>query len=75
MNEERGAKKRAHELAMDNLRNITEKLREERNDAHIKIQAQKRQITSAEELLTAVQAKISDLELSKKIKSWLESAS
>ena len=73
MNEERSSRKKAHELEMANLRNITEKLRAERNDAQVKIQVQQRSLTSVIDILMALEGQISDPSLSSRIKDWLES--
>ena len=75
MNEDRKTKKRAHELEMANLRNITEKLREERNDAQIKIQVQQRLLTAASDIMKAADEKVSDDDLSTQIQDWLEKIS
>ena len=71
MNEDRNSRKKAHELEMANLRNITEKLRTERNDAQVKIQVQQRRLTAVIDILTAVEKQISDPGLSSQIKDWL----
>mgnify|MGYP001477915133 CR=1 FL=1 len=54
MNDDRSSRKKAHELEMANLRNITEKLRAERNEAQVKIQVQNRLLNSVKEIFNAL---------------------
>ena len=72
MNEERSSRKKAHELEMANLRNITEKLRAERNDAQVKIQVQNRLLHSITEILEAVENEISNQDTLNRIRAWRE---
>ena len=72
MHEERSSRKKAHELEMANLRNITEKLRAERNDAQIKIQVQNRLLHSVTEILEAVENEISNQDTLNRIQAWRE---
>lgn len=74
MNDKRGEQKRSHQLAMDNLRSITEKLREERNDALARLQIQQKLISDARELLPRLQVAIDDKTLSEAIDQWLSSS-
>ena len=74
MNDKRGEQKRSHQLAMDNLRSITEKLREERNDALARVQIQQKLISDARQLLQRLQAPAGDQAPSNEIDQWLSSS-
>ncbi len=74
MSDTRRAEKRSHQLALDNLRSITEKLREERNDALGRLQIQQKLISDARKLLQRLQIAADDQVLSKEIDQWLSSS-
>ena len=74
MSDTRRAEKRSHQLALDNLRTITEKLREERNDALGRLQIQQKLISNVRELLQRLQISVDDEALSKEIDQWLSSS-
>jgi hypothetical protein len=74
MNDNRREQKRSHQLAMDNLRSITEKLREERNDALARLQIQQKLIADARQLLQRLQVVADDQALSQEIERWLSSS-
>ena len=75
MNDDRSSRKKAHELEMANLRNITEKLRAERNEAQVKIQVQNRLLNSVKEILEAVELEVSSQNTLDRIRIWRENSS